>query len=162
MAMLYIKDKIEKLARQILVEENALDSLPVDIIRIAGKNNIDIFYAKLPKDVISALKYDENKQKLIMLISYKETDENKRFYIAKEFAYYYLNKNTNDFKTPHYTTKYDMNSLNDIDELAQALLMDKFIIKELRKEGMSTRKIGREFKVSESLVRNRLINLGLD
>ena len=159
-----INMKLEEQANSILVAHDML-KLPVDLIKIASDNNIDVYYRTLPNGVSGAIKYDEEEKKFKILIEKNESRNRQRFTLAHELAHYFLMKDSLEMNQEiHIDTCYrkEKNSTeSDVDYLAGALLMDKTLLERAYQITPSVKQLAQLFGVSESAMTVRLMKLGL-
>jgi len=111
--------------------------LPVDLIRIANNNKIEVYYKKLPNGISGAIRYDNDKKRFQILIANDEPQNRQRFTLAHELAHFFLEKDKLEtMQEIHFDTLYRKN-INSNEEkvgyLAGALLMDSAIIKKMYK-----------------------------
>lgn len=156
--------KLEREASDILCANDML-KVPVDLIEIANKNNIEVYYENLPTDISGAIRYNEEKHKFQILVEKSEPEYRQRFTLAHELAHYFLSgKELLCNKEIHFDTKYRKEKNNEeykANYLAGALLMDKELVTRLYEVCTSIPTLARTFNVSESAMTQRLITLGL-
>lgn len=158
-----INHKLEQQANNILVSNDML-KLPVDLIKIADNNNIDVYYKSLPKHISGAIKYDNTEDKFKILLNESEPKNRTRFTLAHELAHYFLTqKELKESGEIWIDTMYRQsnNREQDIDYLAGALLMDKEILERAYKSIKSISVLSKMFEVSESAMTIRLMKIGL-
>lgn len=158
-----INNKLEQKANNILVSNDML-KLPVDLIKIAENNNIDVYYKELPEHISGAIKYDNLDRKFKILLNKSETKNRIRFTLAHELAHYFLTqKELKESGEIFIDTMYRQDNSNeqDVDYLAGALLMDKEILERAYRAIQSISVLAKIFEVSEAAMTVRLIKLGL-
>lgn len=162
--MTKINKSLETLARDILVKNDML-KLPVNLISIADKNGIEVYYSRLPEGISGAIKYNPNKECFQIIVESNDNSRRRRFTLAHELAHFFLQKNelsTN--QEVHYDVLYrkDYSSKEfDVDYLAGAILMEKGILEELYEINPSIPELAKVFNVSESALTVRLMQLGI-
>ena len=158
-----MQNKLEVMAKNILIDCDMLNKLPVNLLEIARINNIDVYYKELPDDVSGAIKYDKNTQKFKIIIKSSLPRTRQRFTLAHELSHYFLNKDTLMSEELHIDTLYrkDTESETNIDYLAGAILINKELVEDLYSITTSISSLANAFLVSESAMRVRLIVLGI-
>lgn len=158
-----MRKKLERLAQEILVDNDMLNQLPVNLLEIARSNNIEVYYTDLPDDVSGAIKYDKEKSTFKIVIKASLPRVRQRFTLAHELAHYFLEKELLQNFELHIDTLYrkDSESETNIDYLAGALLMDKDLLQDLYEINPSISDLAKVFVVSESALRVRLSVLGI-
>lgn len=158
-----MRRKLERLAQEILVDNDMLSQLPVNLLEIAHSNNIEVYYTELPDDVSGAIKYDKEQNKFKIIIKASLPRVRQRFTLAHELAHYFLEKELLQNSELHIDTLYrkDSESETNIDYLAGALLMDKDLLQDLYEINPSIYELAKVFVVSESALRVRLSVLGI-
>lgn len=163
-SMAELDDRLEKMANDILVNNDML-KLPVDLVAIANKNNIEVYHAELPIGISGAIKYNEEVGKFQILLKKGDSINRQRFTLAHELAHYFLQgEEYQSSGELHFDTLYRRNFDHEevqVDYLAGALLMDRDMLTKLYKTNSSIKLLANLFKVSESAMTVRLIKLGL-
>ena len=159
-----INRRLEAMANDILLKNDML-KLPVDLVKIAQNNNIDVYYSQLPDGISGAIRYNGDKEKFEILIEETEIATRQRFTLAHELAHYFLEGDMlSRTQQIHFDTLYRKGKNPEeksVDYLAGALLMDENILKRLYKIAPSIPLLAQTFKVSESAMTVRLMVLGL-
>ncbi len=155
---------LENVAKDILVKNDML-KIPVNLIEIATKNNIEIYYKSLPKGISGAIRYNQKEDNFQILIEETEPSYRKRFTLAHELSHFFLQKeHLVDTRDIHYDILY-RNSISshevEIDYLAGAILMEESIVRRLFEINPSIKELSRTFNVSESAMTVRLMQLEL-
>lgn len=158
-----MNQEFENLARNILIDCDVLNQLPVNLSEIAKVNNIDIFYVDLPDDVSGAIKFDQQSNKFKILIKKTLTRTRQRFTLAHELAHYFLEKDLLRNTDLHIDVLYrrENEAESHIDYFAGALLMDRSVVEDLYSVTQSISSLASAFGVSESAMRMRLKSLGI-
>lgn len=163
-SMSKINAVLEQQANDILLENDML-KLPVDLIKLANNNNIEVYYEKLPDDISGSIKYNKDKKKFQILIEKREPGYRQRFTLAHELAHYFLEgRKLLQNQEIHFDTKYRKEKNSEeyrANYLAGALLMDKAIVSRLYEIYPSIPVLARTFNVSESAMTQRLMTLGI-
>lgn len=154
--------KLEVLAHDILFK-NDMMKLPVNLISIADKNGIDVYYSNLPEGISGAIRYNGDKKRFEIIVDSDENPRRRRFTLAHELAHFFLQKELLLANQEiHYDVLYRKNYSEkeyDIDYLAGAILMEKEILEELYKINPSISELAKVFNVSESALTVRLMQL---
>lgn len=171
------KMSIDKKARTILEKFDLLE-LPVDPLKLANIENIDVYNAnfkKIGKEdyVLGAIKKDENK-KISIYVNEKDTYNRRRFTIAHELGHFYLghlNESTNQIVELERNAGYNTSNNIEVEanQFAAALLMEKNAVTEnfriLKNANCTidytTSTLSDLFGVSQQAMKYRLKNLGL-
>ena len=159
-----MKKKLERLAQEILVDNDMLNQLPVNLLEIARSNNIEVYYTELPDDVSGAIKYDKESNNFKIVVKNSLSIVRQRFTLAHELAHFFLQKELLQNSELHIDTLYrkDSESETNIDYLAGALLMNKDLLQDLYEINPSISSLAKVFAVSESALRVRLSVLGIN
>ena len=127
-------EEIEELTYHILFNYDMLVP-PVDVVKIAEKNNIDTYEADLSEydePISGAIRYYKDKKKFEILLNKEDSIEQKRFTLAHELGHYYLHKDILESDEIHVDTMFKGNSKKfdekDADYFAGALLMNKIAL----------------------------------
>lgn len=159
-----INTRLEQQANDILITNDML-RLPVDLIKIAKNNEIEVYYQELPKDISGSIRYNEEKKKFQILVEKNEPEYRQRFTLAHELAHFFLEgQELLCNQEIHFDPKYrrDKNPTEArANYLAGALLMDRDMLTTLYGVNKSIPVLARTFNVSESAMTQRLIKLGL-
>ena len=162
--MAKINNNLENLANDILLK-NDMFRLPVDLIKLAKNNNIDVYYTILPNQISGAIRYNIDKNKFEILINETENKSRQRFTLAHELAHYFLEGELlSKSQDIHFDTLYRKNKNPheaEIEYLAGAILMDKKMVTTLYNLNPSISLLAKTFFVSESAITVRLMVLGL-
>lgn len=157
-------DNLEHLAKEILVKNDML-KIPVNLIDIANKNNVEVYYSSLPEGISGAIRYNREKKKFQILIEKTEPEYRRRFTLAHELSHFFTQKDfLTNTKEIHYDVLYRTSTTSnekEIDYLAGAILMEKSILTRLYKINPSVKELAKIFKVSESALTVRLMQVGL-
>lgn len=160
-------DEIEELTYQILFSYDMLVP-PVDVIKIAKENNIEIFEGDLSgsdEPISGAIRYNKQKNKFEILINKDDSIQQKRFTIAHELGHYYLHKSILESETIHVDMMFKGHSKEfnekDADYFASALLMNKIALSKYYKKANSMSDLADIFNVSKSALLVRLDQLGI-
>lgn len=158
-----INTRIEKKANDILLKNDML-KLPVDLIKIAKNNDIEVYATSLPNDISGSIKYNEEKQKFQILIEESDSYDQQKFTLAHELAHFFLERDTLlNNQEIHFDTKYRKygNIEEEVDDLASAILMNEIMLRRLFDVCPHIPSLARAFEVSESDMTVRLTKLGL-
>lgn len=162
--MAKINDNLENLANDILLK-NDMFRLPVDLIKLAKNNNIDVYYTELPAQISGAIRYNKNKHKFEILIDATESKSRQRFTLAHELAHFFLEGELlSESQDIHFDTLYRKNKNPhevEVEYLAGAILMDRKMVTTLYNLYPSVSLLAKTFFVSESAMTVRLMVLGL-
>lgn len=155
------KINIEKLSEKILLENNVLHLLPVPIIRLTDNYNINVYEKNLPRDVLGAIRWNQEKDRYEMLVDEKSSEACNQFVIARLLSVVILipkmidNANMYIYYRNEYNGKID----EQLDKFARALVINKTNLMELYKYGPSYSKLARTFGVTESLMTQRILEI---
>lgn len=158
-----INEELEQRAKSILISHEML-KLPVDLIKIADENNIDVYYKDLPKHISGAIKYDNTINRFKILINENEHKNRQRFTLAHELAHYFLTQQQLEATGEMYIdTLYRQYNIEEqeVDYLAGALLMDKDILTRAYNLVESISVLSKIFEVSETAMTVRLMKIGI-
>ena len=166
-----IRESIEELTTQILVDNDMLYKVPVDVIGIAKNYGITVYAAELDNGTSGAIKYDDKTKKFEIIVNRKNNFARQRFTIAHELGHYFLHREMLESSDIHVDTLYRAASTVDegietkekekeVDYFAGALLMNKMVVEKLiKKYGID--ELAEIFNVSYSAMTVRLSILGL-
>ena len=160
--MIKYNKSLETLAHDILVKNDML-KLPVNLISIADKNGIDVYYSKLPEGVSGATRYNSSTKRFQIIVDSDDNPRRRRFTLAHEIAHFFLQRevlSTNE--EIHYDVLYRKTyseKEHEVDYLAGAILMEQDILKELYAINPSISELAKVFNVSESALTVRLMQL---
>lgn len=162
--MACINQELESKANDILVK-NDVYKLPVDLMKIASNNDIEVYYKNLPDGISGSIRYNEEKKKFQIIIEASESDNRQRFTLAHELAHYFMEREKMLYdKEIHFDPKYRKNKNpeeEEIEYLAGALLMNKNMLTKAYQVCPYVSLLASTFKVSESAMTVRLMVLGL-
>lgn len=162
--MTEINKKLEKEANAILLKNDML-KLPVDLIKIAKNNNIEVYSTNLPNGISGAIRYNKKLRKFQILIEKDESDARQRFTLAHELAHFFLEKEKMLCEENiHFDTLYRRSKNpgeEDVEYLASAILMDKMMLTKLYELCPSVPLLADTFGVSKSAMTVRINKLGL-
>lgn len=162
-SMSSVNKELETLANDILVKNDML-KIPVDLIKIANNNNIDVYYQELPTNISGAIRYDSKSNKFQILLQKKDSSNRQRFTLAHELGHYFLDSDVLKSDELHIDYLYRLAGYQDekdIEYFAGALLMDKGLLEKLFIVNPSIKELAETFEVSESAMTVRLSILGL-
>lgn len=165
-----IREDLEELATQILLDNDMLYKTPVRIIQIAKSYNINVYEAELDNEVSGAIRYNDKNEKFEILANKKNVWVRKRFTVAHELGHYFLHQNMLKNSDVHIDTLYRATTQIDektkeqekeVDYLAGALLMNKMVLEKLIDDNYTIEELAEIFDVSSSAMTVRLDILGL-
>lgn len=158
-----INKKLETLASDILVKNDML-KIPVDLIKIANNNNIEVYYQRLPENILGAIRYNSTSKKFQILLQEKDPYNRQRFTFAHELGHYFLDSEVLKSDELHIDFLYrttDYVDEEDVEYFASALLMNKELLEKLFAVNPSIKELAETFEVTESDMTVRLTTLGL-
>ena len=159
-----IRIYLEDLTSDILLN-NDMYKIPVNVIKIAQNNNIDVFEADLSNKASGAIRYDITNDKFEILVNKNDSIERQRFTIAHELGHFFLHQDILRDEELHIDTLYRDSNSNDrekeVDYFAGALLMNKMLLEKMYDENNSIAELANIFNVSVSAMTVRLDILGL-
>lgn len=164
-----IDKDLEELTSSILFS-NDMYKIPVDVIKIAGSNDIKVYQGELDKKISGAIRYNKKEKRFEILVNKNDVRVRQRFTIAHELGHYFLHKDFLENEELHVDSiLYRANKKDDedakkreveVDYFAGALLMNKTLLEKLRSENSIT-ELAEIFDVSVSAMTVRLDILGL-
>lgn len=163
MAQAKLKPDLESLANDILVKNDML-KIPVDLIKIASNNNIDVYYQDLDDNISGAIRYNSELDKFQILLQKKDSERRRRFTLAHELGHFFLDGEKlkqDDLHIDYLYRQVGYTNEKDIDYFAGALLMDKELLEKLFAVNPFIKDLADTFEVSESAMTVRLNVLGL-
>ena len=163
-----IIDKFEELTSNILIN-NDMFKIPVDVVKIAKLNSINVYEGNLEKNVSGAIRYNKETENFEILVNKNDTRERKRFTIAHEIGHFFLHKEILMSDEIHIDIMYRMPNDDeeqkrrekDVDYFAGALLMNKTLLTKMYNENNIITELAEMFDVSISAMTVRLDILGL-
>lgn len=163
-----IIDKFEELTSNILIN-NDMFKIPVDVVKIAKLNSINVYEGNLEKNVSGAIRYNKETENFEILVNKNDTRERKRFTIAHEIGHFFLHKEILMSDEIHIDIMYRMPNDDeeqkrrekDVDYFAGALLMNKTLLTKMYNENNTITELAEMFDVSISAMTVRLDILGL-
>lgn len=165
-----IKEYLEELTTQILLDNDMLDKVPVDVVAISKNYGISAYVAELDNEVSGAIKYDDKSNTFEIIANKNNAETRQRFTIAHELGHYFLHRDMLKNSDIHIDTLYRIAMQTDkktkeqekeVDYFAGALLMNRIVIEKLI-ESYSIEEMAEIFGVSSSAMTVRLNILGLD
>lgn len=164
-----IRENLEELTTQVLLDNDMLYKVPVDVISIAKNYGIKAYSAELNNEVSGAIKYDDKSKKFEIIVNKNNPGVRQRFTIAHELGHYFLHRDILKNSDIHIDTLYRVVTQMDhqtkeqekeVDYFAGALLMNRKVIEKLI-ENYSIEEMAQIFDVSYSAMTVRLDILGL-
>ncbi len=163
-----IIDKFEELTSNILIN-NDMFKVPVDVVKIAKLNSINVYEGNLEKNVSGAIRYNKETENFEILVNKNDTRERKRFTIAHEIGHFFLHKEILMSDEIHIDIMYRMPNDDeeqkrrekDVDYFAGALLMNRTLLTKMYNENNTITELAEIFDVSVSAMTVRLDILGL-
>ncbi|MBQ3145844.1 MAG: ImmA/IrrE family metallo-endopeptidase [Clostridia bacterium] len=157
-----INNRLEELTSNILLD-NDMYKIPVDILKIAKINDIEVYEGDLDKKISGAIRYDKENKKFAILLNKNDSAVRQRFTIAHELGHYFLHRNILENDEIHIDTMYRMpdEKEKEVDYFAGALLMNKILLEKMYEENTSITELAQIFKVSISAMTVRLDVLNL-
>ena len=137
--------------------------IPVDLIKIANNNNIEVYKSEVEEKISGAIKYYKKEDKFIILLNEKDSEFRRRFTLAHELGHYFLHKDILKSDEIHVDTLYRMPSEKEreVDYFAGALLINKKLLEKMYLKTTSISALSQIFEVSESAMTVRLDILGM-
>lgn len=156
-----IVERLEEYTENILIQ-NDMYKVPVDLIKIASNNNIDVYHSELDSKISGAIKYDRHKDKFTILLNEKDSEFRKRFTLAHELGHYFLHLDLLKSEEIHVDTLYRIpgEKEKEVDYFAGALLMNRNLLAKMYEKNDSISILAQVFEVSESAMTVRLDILG--
>lgn len=160
--MANINYNLEEFTSDILIQ-NDMYKIPVDLIKIANNNNIEVYQSEVEEKISGAIKYYKKEDKFIILLNEKDSEFRKRFTLAHELGHYFLHKDILKSDEIHVDTLYRMPSEKEreVDYFAGALLINKNLLEKMYLKTTSISALSQIFEVSESAMTVRLDILGM-
>ena len=164
-----IKENIEDLTTQILLDNDMLYKIPVDVVKIAKAYEINVYAAELSNEISGAIRYNSESDKFEILVNKSNAEVRQRFTIAHELGHYFLHRDMLKSSDVHIDTLYRATTQTnkntkeqerEVDYFAGALLMNRMTIKKLI-DNYTVADLAELFKVSSSAMAVRLDILGL-
>ncbi len=165
-----VKEYLEELTTEILLDNDMLYRVPVDVISIAKAYGINAYSAEFENEISGAIRYDKGNKKFEIIVNKNNPEVRKRFTIAHELGHYFLHKDMlkNDdihvdtlYRTMTEVDKETKEKEKEVDYFAGALLMNKIAVKRLIENGYELEELAEIFDVSVSAMTVRLDILGL-
>lgn len=137
--------------------------IPVDVIKIAKANDINVYEGELDKKISGAIKYDNTTKKFEILLNRNDIKTRKRFTLAHELGHFFLHNEILINDEIHIDAMFRMPSENEkeVDYFAGALLMNRTLLEKVCQETKSISELAELFDVSVSAMTVRLDKLGL-
>lgn len=160
--MANINYNLEEFTSDILIQ-NDMYKIPVDLIKIANNNNIEVYKSEVEEKISGAIKYYKKEDKFIILLNEKDSEFRRRFTLAHELGHYFLHKDILKSDEIHVDTLYRMPSEKEreVDYFAGALLINKKLLEKMYLKTTSISALSQIFEVSESAMTVRLDILGM-
>lgn len=164
-----IKDYLEELTTQILIDNDMLDKVPVNVISIAKTYGIDVYTSKFDNGVSGAIRYNNENEKFEIIVNKNNVVARRRFTIAHELGHYFLHRDMLMNSDVHIDTLYRLATQIDketkeqekeVDYFAGALLMNRIAIERLI-DNYNVEEMAEIFGVSSSAMTVRLSVLDL-
>lgn len=161
-----LRIELEELTSDILMS-NDMYKIPVNVIKIAQNNNIDVFEGDLQNKASGAIRYDKDNDKFQIVVNKSDSLVRKRFTIAHELGHYFMHKDVLIDEELHIDTLYrnadesTKEREKDAEYFAGALLMNKLLIEKMYSESKSIGELAAIFDVSVSAMTVRLDVLNL-
>lgn len=158
---------IERRAKELLQEHN-LYTVPVDPIKLAEILNVEVYQTNFKNENLSGV-ISKDEEKVVILTASNEHYNRTRFTVAHELGHLVLHMDKNQVIEEYHRGNERSKQEIEANAFAAALLMPIDLIKlyfnELDKTNLSDRSkvsiLSQIFKVSESSMKYRMINLGL-
>jgi Zn-dependent peptidase ImmA (M78 family) len=157
---------VEKKAREILEKYGLEESVPVDPIKIANANGIEVKNAIFKSEDICGILHKKD-GKTTIYVNQKDSGNRKRFSIAHELGHYFLHhENDNnafivELRTNNNNGGQDLQKEKEANAFAAALLMDEVLVRSVWHDLRSIQAAAEIFDVSYESMSYRLNNLGL-
>lgn len=157
-----INNELEELTTDILINNDML-KIPVDILKIAKTNDIEVYAGELDKKVSGAIRYDKEKDKFAILVNKNDSMVRQRFTIAHELGHFFLHKEILKSDEIHVDIMFRMpdEKEKEVDYFAGALLMNRTLLEKMHEAITSITELAQIFKVSVSAMTVRLDKLSL-
>ncbi len=159
-----IKEYIEELTTQILLDNDMLYKVPVNIVKLANNYGIDVYEAELDNKISGAIRYNAENDKFEILVNKNNAEVRQRFTIAHELGHYFLHESILKSSDVHIDTLYRTSSETNIttkeqekevDYFAGALLINKMAVEKII-SNYSIEEMSEIFGVSSSAMTVRL------
>lgn len=164
-----INNELEELTANILLSSD-MYKVPVSVVKIANINDIKVYEGDLDKKISGAIRYKQNENVFEILVNKNDSSVRQRFTIAHELGHYFLHRDylkneklhidTVLYRTDDKETDEGKKREREVDYFAGALLMNKTLLENLRKDNTIT-ELAEIFNVSVSAMTVRLDILGL-
>lgn len=151
-------EELEELSSAILIN-NDMYKIPVDLIKIASNNKIDVYKNTLVPNVSGAIRYYKEDDRFVILLNKDDPDNRQRFTLAHELGHYFLHKEILKSDEVHVDTLYRISNEQEkeVDYFAGALLMNELLLKKIyTTTTTSISELAQLFQVSESAMTVRL------
>lgn len=160
-----INEPLEELTSDILLKHD-MYKIPVNILKIAEYNEIDVYKTDLGKNISGAIKYNASDDKFAILLNENESNERQRFTLAHELGHYFLHQSKLKNDEIHVDAVLYRNGINkeeerNVDYFAGALLMNRTLLEKIYEKTSSINELAEIFEVSTSAMTVRLDILGL-
>jgi len=156
---------LENKAKEILEKHGLDQSVPVDPIKIANENGIEVKNAIFKSEKICGILHEKD-GKTTIYVNKHDSNNRKRFSIAHELGHYFLHHFDGDDTLVVELRTNDGNNRDPQKEkeancFAAALLMNEVLVKSVWNDLKSVRAVAEIFQVSYESMSYRLNNLGL-
>ncbi len=164
-----IREDLEDLTTEILVDNDMLYKVPVNVISIAKAYGIDVYETEFNNEISGIIRYDKEREKYEIIVNKNNAWVRKRFTIAHELGHYFLHrdmlKNNDIHVDALYRTAVQLDTQTnerekEVDYFAGALLMNEKVIEKLM-QNYEISDMAKILDVSYSAMTVRLNILGL-
>lgn len=87
-----IREDLEDLTTEILVDNDMLYKVPVNVISIAKAYGIDVYETEFNNEISGIIRYDKEREKYEIIVNKNNAWVRKRFTIAHELGHYFLHR----------------------------------------------------------------------
>ena len=145
------------------------DNVPVDIVELCKKMNIDLIGVNKNDDFCGAIKYNPQTEKFSIYVNSTHSYGRQRFTIAHELAHYFQHNEMVRVlgvydKTMNRNKGFQDNQEHEANRLASKILMpSEALLKEIKIEDtkIDIEYLAKKYGVSEAAMGYRLTNLGV-
>ncbi len=164
-----IREDIEELTTQILIDNDLMYKAPIDIVFLANKYGIKSYGIEIKNEISGAIKYYKEEDKFEILVNINNSENRRRFTIAHELGHYFLHqkmlKNTDMYidtlnRTVTKTDRRTKEMEKEVDYFAGALLMNRELLKEISRR-YEIEELAKIFEVSTYAMLVRMETLQL-
>jgi len=157
-----IKKELEQLTSNILLD-NDMYKIPVDVLKIARANDIEVYEGDLDKKISGAIRYYKDTKKFVILLNKNDSVVRQRFTVAHELGHFFLHREILENNEIHVDAMFRMpnEKESEVDYFAGALLMNRTLLEKMYEENTSITELSQIFKVSVSAMTVRLDILNL-